>query len=80
MARCWESQENGGACGLSVVRLDQDEEMWPMHGIFGSMNAELQVQRTKGAELTSFLCLLKKVLGSTKVHVDNQGIIDGLWR
>ena len=45
------------------------------------MKAELEVQRTiKRAEPMAFLCLLKKVIGSIKVHVDNKGIIDGLWR
>ena len=45
------------------------------------MDAELEVQRTiKRAEVTAFLCLLKKVVGPIKVHVDNEGIIDGLWR
>ena len=49
--------------------------------MYGSMEAELEVQRTiKRAELTAFLCLLKKVIGPKKVHVDNKGIIDGLWR
>ena len=32
----------------------------------------------KRAELTAFLCLLKRVIGPIKVHVDNKGIIDGL--
>ena len=42
-----------------VVQLDYDEEMVPSHG--GSMKAEFEVQRTiKRAELTAFLCLLKK--------------------
>ena len=46
-----------------------------------SMEAELEVQRTiKMAELTVFLCLLRKVIGPVKVHVENKGIIDGLWR
>ena len=45
------------------------------------MEADIEVQRTiKRAELTAFLCLLKKVTRPIKVHVDNQGIIDGLWR
>ena len=26
------------------------------------------------------LCLLKKVIGPIKVHVNNKGIIDGFWR
>ena len=45
------------------------------------MEAQLEVQRTiKRAELTAFLCLLEKVVGPIRVHVDNKGIIDGLWR
>ena len=41
--------------------------------------AESCVQRpTKRAELTAFLCFLKKVIGPVKVHVDNKGIINGL--
>ena len=40
-----------------------------------------EVQRTiKRAEFTAFLCLLRKAVGPTMVHVDNQGIVDGLWR
>ena len=70
-----------GARGWAVVQLDYDEEMGPLHGMNGSMEAELEVQRTiKRAELTAFLCLLKKVIGPIQVHVDNKGIIDGLWR
>ena len=43
------------------------------------MEAEFEVQRTvKRAELTAFLCFLKRVIGPIKVHVDNKGIIDGL--
>ena len=45
------------------------------------MEAELKVQRTiKRTELTAFLSLLKRVIGPIKVHVDNKGIMDGLWR
>ena len=52
-----------------------------LHGMYGSIEAELEVQRTiKRAELTAFPCLLKKVIGPTKVYADNKGIIDGLWR
>ena len=48
------------ACGWSVAQLDYDEEFGPLHGMYGSMDAELEVQRTiKRAELTAFLCLLK---------------------
>ena len=53
--------------------------MGPLHGMCGSMEAALEVQRTiKRAELTAFLCFLRKVSGPIKVHVDNKGIIDGL--
>ena len=45
------------------------------------MEAEYEVQRTiKRAELTAFLYFLRKVIGPTKVHVDNKGTIDGLQR
>ena len=75
-ARCWKV---GGACGWAVVQLDYDEEMEPLHGMCGSMEAEFEVQRAiKRAELTAFICLLRKVRGPVKVHVENKGIIDGL--
>ena len=62
-----------GACGWAVVQLDYDEAMEPLHGMYGLMEAEYEVQRTiKRAELTAFLCLLRKVCGPIK------GIIDGL--
>ena len=45
-----------GACGWAVVQLDYDEEMGLLHGMYGSMEAEFEVQRTiKRAELTAFL-------------------------
>ena len=70
-----------GACGWSVVQLDHTEEMVPMHGMYGTLDAELEVQRAiKRAELTAFLCLFRKAIGPTMVNVDNKGIIDGLWR
>ena len=52
---------------LLRVHLDHDGELGPMHGVSGTMDAELEVQRTK-------------VVGTTKVHVDNEGVTDGLWR
>ena len=62
----------------SVAQQDSDEELEPLHGMYGSMEAEFEVQRTiERAELTAFLCFLKKVIGPFKVHVDNKGIIDG---
>ena len=73
------SAEKWGACGWAEVQLDYDEEMGPLHGMYGSMEAEYAVQRTiKRAELTAFLCLLWKVIGPIKVHVDIKGIIGGL--
>ena len=69
------------ACGWSVAQLDHDEELGPMHGMYGTLDAGLEVQRTiKRAELMAFLCLLRKAMGPTMYHVDNKGIIDGLWR
>ena len=44
-----------------MVRLDHDGELGPLRAVYGTMGAELEVQRTsKTAELTAFLCLLKK--------------------
>ena len=61
-----------------MVQLDYDEELEPLHGMFGSMEAESEVQRTiRRAELTAFLCLLERVKGPDKVHVDNKGIFKG---
>ena len=43
---------------VSVVQLDHDKEMEPVHRMFGAFDAELEVQRTiRRAELTAFLCL-----------------------
>ena len=62
-----------GACGWAVLQLDFDEEMVPLSGICGSMEAECAVQRTiKRAEFTAFLCFLRKVSGPIKVHLDNK--------
>ena len=69
----------GEACAWAVVQLDYDEDMEPLHGMYGSMEADYEVQRTiKRADLTAFLFLLKKVIGPIKVHVGNTGKIDGL--
>ena len=64
-----------------MVQQDQDEAMGPMHGMYGTLDAGLEVQRTiTRAELTAFLCLIRKAIGPTMVHVDNRGIVDGLCR
>ena len=50
-----------GACGWAVVQLDYDEEMGPLHGMHGSVEAGLEVQRTiKRAELEAFPVPCKK--------------------
>ena len=52
-----------------MVKLDYDEELVPLHGIYGSMQAEFEALRTfKRAEMTAFLCLLRKVIGPIKVQ------------
>ena len=64
-----------------MVPLDHVEEMGLLHRMYGSMEAEFEVQRTiKRAELTAFLYLLRKVCGPIKIHVDNKGEIDGFRR
>ena len=56
-----------GACGWAVVQLEYDEEMGPLHGMYGSVEAEFEVQRTiKRAELTAFLYFLKKVIDPSR--------------
>ena len=71
-----------GAWGWTVVQLDYDEEMEPLYGMCGSMEAEYEVQRTiKRAEVTAFFCLLKKVIGPIKVQSRMEfGGKKGLWR
>ena len=50
--------EKWRACAWSVVQLNCDEELKPLCGMYGSMEAEFR------AELTAFLCLLmKEVIG-----------------
>ena len=55
-----------------MVQWDYDEEIRPLHGMYGSMEVECEVQRT------IILCFLRKLCGPLNVHVDNKGIIDGL--
>ena len=60
------------------MQLDHDEEMGSIHGMYGTQDAELEVQRTtKRADPTAFLCLLRKAIGPSMVHVENKRIIDG---
>ena len=54
-----EWQERGACVAGGMVQSDDDEEMEPMHGIYRTLQAELEVQRAiKGAELTAFFLSL----------------------
>ena len=65
----------------SVVQLDHDEDMEPMHGMYGALDPDLELQRTiKMAELTAFIRHFRRRVGPTTAHVENKGIINGLWR
>ena len=71
-----------GVCGWAVVQLDCDDEMGPLLGMYGSVEADFEVQRTiKRAELTAFSCLSQESdctqSGCTSI---NKGIINGLRR
>ena len=62
-----------GACGWAVVQLEYGEEMGPLHGMCGSEETELEVQRTiKRTELTAFLCLFRESYKRRKVSVSSQ--------
>ena len=55
--------------------------MGPMHGMYGTLDPGLEVQRTiKRADLTAFIRHFRRRVDPTTVHVDNKGIINGLWR
>ena len=64
-----------------MAELDHDEEMEPMPGMHGTLDAELEVRRTiKRAQVSVFLYLCRKAIVLTVVDVDNKEIIDGLSR
>ena len=43
---------------------DHDEEVGQMHGMHGTLDTDLEVQRaTERAELTALLCLVKRIAG-----------------
>ena len=55
-----------------MVQLDNDDEIGHLLGMYGSVKAESEGQRTiTRAELTAFLCLSKRA-----IHVKNKRIID----
>ena len=48
--------------GQAVVQLDHGEEVGPMHGMYATLDALLEVQRTtKRAESTAILCLFRGI-------------------
>ena len=62
MVHSWVLQENGERVDGQWVQLEHDEEMGPMRGMYGTLEAGLEVHRNvKRAVLTAFACLLKKV-------------------
>ena len=61
-----------------MVQLGNNNEMVPLHGMCGKLDAELEALRAHHQE--SFLCFLRKAHGPTMVHVDKKGITDVLWR
>ena len=58
-----------------MVQLDHDEETGPKHGMYGTLEAEVEVEYT-----IKIFCFLKKALGPNMVHADSKGIIHGLWK
>ena len=78
-------------CTRRHRELEKVESMWLVSGavvmekwgfcmMYGSMEAQFEVQPIKRAERTAFLCFLKKVVGLIQVHVGNKGIMDVSWK
>ena len=66
---------------LVSVAIGYDEELGPLHEMYGSVEAAFEFQRTiKRAELTAFLCLLVSKNWTHQSACRQQGIIDELWR
>ena len=81
MVLCWCFRVGGARAAGQWVQLHHDEDMGPMHGMYRTLDAKFEVQRTiKRAELITFLCLLRKAIGLTMGHVDNKEIIGGLMK
>ena len=67
--------------GGQLCSFDTHEEMEPVRGMHGTLDAELEIQRTiKRAGLKAFLCLLRRIIAPATAHVDNKAFIDDLWR
>ena len=62
------------ACGWSLVQLDYDDDTGRMRGMYGTVDADLEVQRTtKRAELTAVLLPLQKDCWSHHGSCGQQG-------
>ena len=63
------------ACVWSVVQLDHDWDMRPMHGMDGTLDAEFEVQRTvKRAGLTFFLSLFGRISGPLRLMLTTRNL------
>ena len=79
MVFCWERLESGAR--VDGQWLGHDGEMGPMRGMCGTLDADLRCSvRSKELSQRPFLCLLRKAIGPTMMHVDNKGNMDRLWR
>ena len=72
MAVCGEWQDSGALVDGQRCSWIMTEAMGRTHGMHGTLEAELEVQRTVQSA-NGFLCLLRKAIGPTMVHVDNKG-------
>ena len=63
--------------GFMWLISDRDEEIEPMYGMCGSLDAEFEEQRTiKRAELTAFFSLLTRIVGPTTARQWRQEVKD----
>ena len=62
------------ACGWAVVKLNYDKEEEPLHTIYGTMLAGLEVQKTiTRAEQCAFTMALSELVSPSTIHTDNMG-------
>ena len=78
MALCWECQEGGVRVGRQLCSLIMTRSWGQCMGCAELSDAELEVRLR--AALAAFLCLFRKIIGPTTAHLDNNEVIDGLWR
>ena len=74
-------QQKASRATLPLTALCQEKlasgKLWLGSGTVGLRCRDGTIKR---AELTAFLCFLRKVCGPIKVHVDNKGTLDGLQK